>query len=72
MRRYIQPTKAPTRKVAFSTLATAGGGTGGAVALIWAAGMFGLDIPMPVAVWLCAVIGAFAGGYFPTERMQGT
>jgi len=72
MKRYIQPRKAPTRKVAFGAMGAAAGGSGAAAAVIWGASLFGFDIPLPVAIWVCAVIGSFLGGYFPTERLQGT
>lgn len=72
MKRYIQPRKAPTRKVAFGTAGAAVAGSGGAVALIWVGSLLGFDIPLPVAVFACGVIGSFLGGYFSTERLQGT
>ncbi len=72
MERYSQPGRAPTRKVAFGTAGAVIGGPSAAMALIWVAGLLGGEIPMPVAIWLCAAIGAFLGGYLPTERMQGT
>lgn len=69
--RYIQPGKHPTRKVAYATA-----GAGGAQALIWAASLAGLDIPAGVAEWAVQIVGgmvgALIGGYFTTERMQGT
>jgi len=72
MKRYIQPGKHPTRKVAFGAATAAVAGTGGAAALIWVASLMGLDIPLPVAIWVCAVLGSFVGGYLPTERLQDT
>ena len=70
MKRYIQPRKAPTRKVVVGAVTSAAAGSGGAPALIWVVSLLGFDIPLPAAIWICAVLGSLLGGYLPTERLQ--
>lgn len=58
-------TKAPTPKV------VAGGAAGAAVVVIvWAAGLFGLDVPVEVAGSIVVLV-SFAAGYIVPDRSTG-
>ena len=69
MERYKQPGMGLTRKVGAAG-AGAAGIPGAALALVWIAQQFGVEIPTDVAIWIAGFLGAIGGGWIVTERRQ--